>query len=302
MTLKAIKSKIRSVEKTHQVTKAIEAVSAAKMRRAQEAALLARPYARTAFSILKRISASKHTLTNARPVKKTLMVLVTSDRGLAGNLNNAVLKETLRVFREKELTDKNTGIIAIGKKGYEYFYKRGFAIEQHFPFFDRNVSTATLQKLTDDLTLFFTSGAYDEVIVVYTNFISTFVQEPVTRKIFPVDVNSVSEIIKGIVPERGKYAEMKAANEDVLSGEYTFEPSQAKVLDELLPFLVRVELYHSILETAASEHSARMVAMKNAAGKAKDMIKDLTLTYNKERQSIITREMGEIIGGIEALT
>ena len=122
------------------------------------------------------------------------------------------------------------------------------------------------------------------------------------RKILPIDIQSVSEIVKGIVPERGKYAEARNENIDVLSGEYIFEPSQVKVLDELCPFLVRVELYHSILEAAASEHSARMVAMKNAASKAKDMIKDLTLTYNKERQSIITREMGEIIGGIEALT
>jgi F-type H+-transporting ATPase subunit gamma len=301
MTLKAIKSKIRSVEKTHQVTKAIEAVSAAKMRRAQEAALVARPYARTAFSILKRVSTSKHILTKARPVKKTLVVLVMSDRGLAGNLNNAMLKETVRMFHNKELTTKNTGIITIGKKGYEYFSKRGYSIEQNFPFFDKNISTEILEKLTNELVLRFVTRAYDEIVVVYTNFISTFVQEPVVRKILPIDIQSVTDIIQGIVPERGKYAEKNTTDND-LKGKYVFEPDQTKVLDELLPFLIRIELYHSILEAAASEHSARMVAMKNAASKAKDMIKDLTLTYNKERQSIITREMGEIIGGIEALT
>jgi|TARA_Y100000310_G_scaffold345555_1_gene466482 F-type H+-transporting ATPase subunit gamma len=301
MSLKHIKNKIRSVNKTHTVTKAIEAVSAVKMRKSQERALVARPYARHALSILKRVSLSSEKdnspLMNEREVKKTLIVVVTSDKGLAGNLNNAVLRSVASVMDKHGLSKENTGIVSVGKKGYEYFKNRGFTIERDFDNTKDSVSVEDMKEVSGLLAKLYIDGAYDKCLVFYTHFISTFEQDVRVRVVLPVNTEAVEKAVKWILPKTGKYSELQEENGNG-NRAYTFEPDAKEVLDELVPHLLNVELYHALLEAKASEHSARMVAMKNASEKAEEISKDLTRKFNKERQSSITQEISEITGGM----
>ena len=303
MALKVIKNKIRSVNKTRKVTKAMEAVSAVKMRKSQERALDGRSYAHSALTILKRVSGSvdgtRHVLAQERPEKNICIVVVTSDKGLAGSLNNGVLKEIIAFAEEKGFSKENIGFICIGKKGYEFFSKRGYNVLNNYENIGDDVSAEDMRDVTKELVKLFMDGSYDAGYVAYTNFKSTFEQVPVLRKILPLSISAITEAVEGITPEKGKYAE--EASEDMNIHEYTVEPSPEDVLDELLPFLLNIEVYHALLEAKASEHSARMVAMKNASDKAGEMSRDLNLEFNKERQALITREVSEIIGGIETM-
>lgn len=310
MSLKAIKTKIRSVEKTHQVTKAMEAVSAVKMRKSQARALLGRPYAVHALSILKRVTASNagamHPMLRGRKEgsvgTRTLFVVVTSDKGLAGALSSGLIKEVMRAMREQKLTSEDVGFVTIGKKGFEYFSKRGFKIEHNILLREEAISIDALRELADRLTHFYTSESYDRVFVAYTHFGSTMSQKPVMRQIVPVVPAELEAIVHDIIPTRGKFAELGSQNGVSSNGtEYLFEPSAQTILDELVPFLLTVELYHAVLEAEASEHSARMVAMKNASDKAEEVAEMLTIEFNKARQTAITREVSEIVGGVEAM-
>lgn len=303
---RAIKNKIRSVQKTHQVTKAMEAVSGVKMRKAQIAALVARPYALAAFRILSRISHSvdiaRHPLVAVRPVEKVLLVIVTSDKGLAGGLNSGATKAAVAALAERNVSKENTGVLAIGRKGEEFFARRGYLLEKHIETMKDESTISAFDDVVLLITKMFIEGKYDECILVYTNFKSTFEQEPVSRILLPLSVEGLGAMIKGIVPEKGAFAEANANIEDeATSSDYLFEPSPEVVFETLIPRLLATELYHAFLEGKASEHSARMVAMRNASDKAEEVTFDLTREYNKARQSAITREMSEIIGGIEAM-
>ncbi len=305
-TLRAIKDKIRSVGKTHQVTKAMEAVSGVKMRKSQITALTARPYALAAFRILARVSSStdvsKHPLVIRREVSKVLLVIITSDKGLAGSLNSGMTKRAVTVLTERGISRENTGIIAIGRKGEEFFSRRGYILEEHIATMKDESSLVDFQGVVSLVTDLFTRGEYDECLLAYTNFRSTFEQEPVVRTLLPLSIDGVSEMIKGITPERGKFTESKETTEKLThSADYIFEPSPEVVFDSLLPRLIAIELYHAFVESKASEHSARMVAMRNASDKAEEVSFLLTREYNKARQSAITREMSEIIGGMESM-
>ncbi len=305
-SLRAIKGKIRSVQKTHQVTKAMEAVSGVKMRKAQMAALVARPYAMAAFRILSRITRSvdiaRHPLVLVRPVQRVLLVVVTSDKGLAGGLNSGATKCALSALRERGVAKENTGILAIGRKGEEFFSRRGYLLEEHVQTMKEESSLSDFSGVVSLVTNLFTNGKYDECILVYTNFKSTFEQEPVSRILLPLSIEGLEVMIKGIVPEKGAFAEANANIEkETRAADYLFEPSPEAVFETLLPRLLAIEIHHAFLEAKASEHSARMVAMRNASDKASEVTFDLTREYNKARQSAITREMSEIIGGIEAM-
>ncbi len=305
-TLRAIKDKIRSVGKTHQVTKAMEAVSGVKMRKSQIAALTARPYALAALRILARVSSStdvsKHPLVARREVFKVLVVVITSDKGLAGSLNSGTTKRAVAALASRGISRENTGIIAIGRKGEEFFSRRGYILEEHIATMKDESSIVDFQGVVSLVTDLFTRGEYDECLLAYTNFRSTFEQEPVVRTLLPLSIGGVSEMIKGITPERGKFAESKETTEKLThSADYLFEPSPEAIFDSLLPRLIAIELYHSFVESKASEHSARMVAMRNASDKAEEVSFLLTREYNKARQSAITREMSEIIGGMESM-
>jgi F-type H+-transporting ATPase subunit gamma len=298
--LKQIKGKIKATDRTRKVTKAMEAVSAVKMRKSQERALLGRPYAHAALSILSRITPSlmttRHPLTETRLGTRTLVVLITSDKGLAGNLNNAVLKEAQRAIQH--IQKRDASFICLGRRGYEFFEKRGYRIVSHRINLRDDVSIEDLAEIGNETVRHFLADECDKVVVVHQNFTSTFEQEPRTSTILPLDANALALTVSGIVPKTGKFSSVADAPAPAA---YTIEPSEETVLGELLPRLSRVMLYHAMLEAKASEHSARMVAMKNASDKAKDVSRSLNLVYNKARQAAITREVSEITGGIEAM-
>ena len=211
--LRVIKSKIRSVGKTHQVTKAMEAVSGVKMRTSQIAALSARPYARAALRVLARISnsldISSHPLVIKREVSKVLLVVITSDKGLAGGLNSGVTKCALSALAERSIPCERTGIIALGRKGEEFFARRGYILEDRITTAKNESTIHDFQNVISLVTDLFERGEYDECLLVYTNFRSTFEQEPTVRTLLPLSVESVREMIEGITPERGKFAEAK---------------------------------------------------------------------------------------------
>ena len=298
-SLKNIKLKIRSVEKTRKVTKAMEAVSASKMRKSQTKALGGRAYARAAVSILARVSGAKelilHPLTQERPVSTSLYIVITSDKGLAGALNSSVCKA---VFADIQKNNITASVLAVGRKAHDFFLARGVVVEQYYPNTDQ-VSSDLIRTLVDSAAAQFTSGKVDTVKIVYQNFISTFEQRPTIRTVFPLTLGELSLVVGDIVPARGVFAEAATTIEQPAT--YTIEPSETEVLNSILPRLASIFVYHALLETQASEHSARMVAMKSASDKAAEMTDKLTLTFNKARQAAITREVSEITGGMEAM-
>ncbi|MEK7452848.1 MAG: ATP synthase F1 subunit gamma [Patescibacteria group bacterium] len=310
MSLKSIKNKIRSISKTKQVTKAMESVSAVKMRKSQKSALDTRHYATHAFNILKRISgsidgATSHSLMTERDIKRTCIFIITSDKGLAGSLNSAVIKRVISNMTENKLDKNNAGIICIGRKGYEYFLKRGFKIEKYYEKLGDDAPVTLLKDVSDLIVNLYENYEYDLFQIFYTNFISTAEQNAIAMTMLPIKYNEIKKIIEGILPKKGRYSKAK----EVIDGKddndvklYLFEPGAKEILNELLPFLLNIQIYYSFLEAKASEHSARMVSMKNASDKADELSKDLKLSFNKARQASITREISEITGGIEAMT
>ncbi len=306
MSLKVIKQKIRAVKKIRQVTRAMEAVSAVKMRRSQATAIEARPYAFHAMSIFKRIAAkgvlSGHPLLEHREQEQHIaLVVITSDRGLAGSLNSYVLRRAHRLIEEHGWSKEQVSILAIGRKGYEHFSRRGFTIIDRLERWGEGVSLGDPDRIAHALIEGFLQGTYDRVVLIYSNFNSTFSQEPVARRMLPVSSGALNDVLVGIIPDRGKYSELRSEIATDVPHEYLFEPHAHAVLDELIPHLLSVMLYHGVLENNASEHSARMVAMKSASDRARDVAKDMTLLYNKERQTSITAEVSEITSGIEAM-
>ena len=300
MALKDIKAKIQATHRMHTVTRAMEAVSAVKMRKTQQSALAGRPYARAALAILTRLSGagdvSRHPLGLHREVKKIALVLITSDKGLAGSLNSGVIKRAVEVVAPYEKSAVT--IFAYGKKGQEFFARRGYTIAQFYENKQDDVPLSVMEELSTQLSQGFVDQAYDEVIAVYSNFKSTFEQVPTSRAVLPLSVEHVRELVKDIRPAKGKWSE-----DVVLEApqSYEVESSGEEILSVLVPRLVAVSLYHMLLESKASEHSARMVAMKGASDKSKEVARDLTRAYNKVRQAAITREVSEIVGGREAL-
>jgi F-type H+-transporting ATPase subunit gamma len=302
--LKNIKQKIQSYRKTGTVTHAMEAVSAVKMRKSQERALNGRAYAAAALSILERLSgtadASRHPLMNQHAGRKTCFVVVTSDKGLAGSLNSSVIRRTEQEIARLSIANKDIVIIGIGRRGAEYFSSRGFDLRQRFENISDDVSEADTNAMTQKILEWHRSGEIGSALIVYTNFKSTFEQEAITRQIVPITPQMLSEMVAGIRPARGKYAPA-AIVETTKPAAYTIEPDPDTVLAELLPRLLNIAVFHALIEAKASEHSARMVAMKNATDKAKEMAHNLTRTFNKVRQAAITREVSEITSGIEAM-
>ena len=300
MALKDIKNKISSTHRTHKVTRAMEAVSAVKMRKTQASALAGRSYARAALSILTRLAGTadvkRHPLGRDRSGPKIALVLITSDKGLAGALNSGVLKRAVEALESREVSDVT--IYAYGKKGEEYFKRRGYFIKQAFENKGDEVELVAMEELSREVSEGFLRGDYDKVITVYSNFKSTFEQIPTLRRLLPLSLPALKDIVEGIVPAKGKWS-----HESPLAApaSYEVEPSGSEVLDLLIPRLIAVSLYHMLLEAKASEHSARMVAMKSASDKSKEVAHDLERLYNKIRQAAITREVSEIISGREAL-
>jgi F-type H+-transporting ATPase subunit gamma len=300
MALKDIKTKISATKRMNTVTRAMEAVSAAKMRKTQHAAFADRPYARAAMSILARLSGSadisRHPLAGVREVKKVALVVITSDKGLAGGLNSGVIKaaaaEAAKYAKEDVL------VYAYGKKGEDYFARREYTLLGVYENRRDDIPVSVMEELAGVLSAGFLEKKYDKVVAVYSNFKSTFEQAPTARTVLPLSIDTVTEIVKDIQPTKGKWSEAMTITSP---SAYSVEPSDSGVLGVIIPRLTAVLLYHMLLEGKASEHSARMVAMKSASDKSKEVVRDLTRKYNKLRQAAITREVSEIVGGREAL-
>ena len=303
MALKYIKLKILSVKKTSTVTRAMEAVSAVKMRKAQERALGGRAYAAAALTILERLSSSQeikvHPLARQKE-GKTLVVIITSDKGLAGALNSNVIRETERELSRRRLDKDEVVLVALGRRGADYFTNRGYDVRARHENLSDSISEDDMRFVTDTVLELHTSGEITSCLIAYMNFQSTFEQKPVVRQLLPLTPELIGAMVQGIVPAKGKYSGL--AKSDLANpSTYTIEPDVETVVKELMPKLLNIAVYHGLLEAKASEHSARMVAMKSATDKARDMAKMLTRKFNKVRQAAITREVSEITSGIEAM-
>jgi len=279
-----IRRRIKSVKNTAQITKAMQMVAAAKMRKAQQAALVGRPYASLLNEVLAQASARtgsfKHPLMEVRPVKKRAVILVSSDRGLCGGLNG-------NLFREVVKLDKNTTVfITAGRKASQFVARTKRALAAEFTYKDapQFAEARAISKFAQDL---FLKGEADVVDILFSKFVSTLVQQP---KIVPfLPVGKITAVTAGI---NAPPVELPAST--LATDTFEFEPDETTVLGGLLPHSLNFQMHQILLEAKASEQSARMVAMKSATDNAKQIIKDLTLEYNKLRQANITKELLEI--------
>ncbi len=300
MALKQIKNKIVATKKTGKVTKAMESVSAVKMRKSQERAFLSRPYVHAAMRILARVAQSEalttHPLAKSREDGAELLVVVTSDKGLAGSVNSAVLKKVENLKRQ----GTRFVMIGIGRKAVEFARREDIMLLGEYTNVSDEVTLADVSEIAKKVVdAFLLDDTYRTVSVVYQNFISTFEQEPTKRQVLPLNPAEVQDIMRGIRPKTGKFSDIVLSPDTVI--DHTVEPDATTVMNALIPQLVEVILFHAFLENKASEHSARMVAMKNATDKSKEVVKSLTIKFNKARQAKITAEISEITAGAEAM-
>lgn len=280
-----IRRRIRSIANMSQITRAMEMVSAAKMRRAQTRVTASRPYSTQLREIMADLATqqpdpdqlAQFPLLQNRPVQRIELIVVTPDRGLTGALNTNILRRGTRFILEE--AGAPVRVIAVGKKARDYFVRTRQDVVAEFIGLGDNISLDAVRPIADIAIADFTAGTVDAVYVVYARFVNTLVQRPEVMQILPVEPPPVQEGLS----------------------DYIFEPSPEAVLSDLLPRYVEVLLYQAILEGLASEHSARMVAMRNASDNAKDVQRDLTLSLNKARQAQITREVSEIAAGANAL-
>ncbi len=300
---RAIKGRIKSTKNIQQITKAMQAVSAVKMRKSESAALRGRPYALHVLDILRKIEKatgkdikSLSPLWNKNTSIKHCLVIITSDKGLAGAFNSNVIRKCESLIKGYA----NTDIVAIGKKGRDHFTRKGVTVVKDFAGYGDVATLAEAQEVASFVIELFKSGNYSKIDIIYTNFISALKQRVIVRPLLPLNENDLEEVVQDIVPETGKYSHIKS-HQSIKSPDYTFEPTPEDIVLGLVPKLVELEVFHAILEANASEHSARMVAMKNASDNAKEMIRVLTIKYNKERQAQITKELIEITSGKNAL-
>lgn len=307
-SLRAIKNRIRSVGNTSQITKAMEMVAASKMRKAQEYALGSRFYAVKALELLHNVIKSggivRHYLLDKPDTEKVCFLVITSDKGLCGGANSSVLNKALAAAAK--IGKDNIDVVAVGRKGADFFKHKGFNVVASFSGFGDYAKLADTLPVARLLLEYQKNSQYVAVMVFYNKFISTLKQTVFAHTILPFDFNTLRDIAKEIIPETGRYADFKkdflqSAESRGARGDYIFEPSPVAVLNNLLPQLFEIEVHSIILEANASEHSARMVAMKNASDNAKGIIGDLKLAYNTARQAAITKELSEISAGAEAL-
>ena len=285
--LKIIRKRIVSVKNTQKITRAMKLVAAARLRRAQENITRMRPYALQTLKLLSSLAArvgddeELHPLLARREEKNILLIVLTSDRGLAGSFNASVSKAAHRFYLERTVAGAKVTVGAIGRKGRDYLRRRGVTIKQAFSNIYEGLSYEKANEIGMVVTGEYASHDFDACYLVYNEFKSAITQKVVVEKLLPIEPMAVAE------------------NETAI--DYIYEPDKRTILESLLPLYVNVEIYRALLESVASEHGARMTAMDNATRNAKDMIARLTLQANRARQAAITTELMEIIGGAEAL-
>lgn len=301
-----LKSKIRTVGNIKQITRAMQMVSATKMRKAQEVALRARPFAKKTLSLLSAISViasedrEQSMFLKERTQGKVCLIVVTSDKGLAGSFNGQVLRLAAQwIDAQAEEID----IVAVGKKGRDFFLRRGVTPVAEFFAFSDIVTLYDVAPVSDWIIDAYEKGTYRKVMIASTAFISSLVQKPGVHKILPLNLQELGEMVENIVPKTGKYSEWKEKEGKESSASLQIlEPTPMAIMETLVRGLLRVEMLHFILESNASEHSSRMIAMKNATENATSVQEELGLKLNKERQAAITQELTEISTAKEALS
>jgi F-type H+-transporting ATPase subunit gamma len=300
LSTKTIKRRIKSIANTKKITKAMEMISAVKMRRAVANASATRNYAELAWQMLqdvvKQAHVSLHPLLVVRPVKKIGLILITSNRGLAGGFTSKLLQDVHNhILETKKTTGAEVEVIVMGRKGKKIYQNFGHVITAEFEKIDLTNQIAEILPIADLVAREYEEGKYDQIEVAYMDFISAIRQEPRIKQIFPLR----SQSLVGQVLPAPTYDDDAA--DEIEEPVLKFEPNPTKVLHVLLPRLVEMQLYRAVLESDASEHSARMMAMQAASDAASDMIKELNTTFNNARQAAITKEIAEVIGGAAAL-
>ena len=282
--LKEIRSRITSVGSTMQITSAMKMVSAAKLKRAQDAITQMRPYSNKLTDLLRSLSSSldgseNNLYSESREVKKLLIVSITSNRGLCGGFNSYIIKSAKKII-EKQNKNTDIEILSIGKKSSEHFTKNGYKIFSVHDEVYSNLTFENTSRIAETIIDKFLSKEFDKVVLVYNQFKNAATQIIMNENFLPID---------------------NAVEEKTQTTDYIFEPNQNEIVKELIPKSLKTQLFKAILDSHAAEHGARMTAMHKATDNAAELKKELTLTYNKARQAAITGEILEIVGGAEAL-
>jgi F-type H+-transporting ATPase subunit gamma len=286
-TLRDIQRRIRSVQSTQKITKAMKLVAASKFRRAQERLLEARPYAKKMNellgSLVERAGDITHPLLARRDMGRKRLVIVTADKGLCGAFNSNILRESLRFLREAD--EASVTLIVVGKKARDFYRRRQFAIKSELLGFWDRLAYSHAQEIANGVMRDYLAEEVDEVQLMYNEFRSVAVQRPVRQQLLPIQADAESDDKDDAGP----------------SEEYIYEPGPESILASLLPRHVTTQVYRALMESAAGEYGARMTAMESASKNAREMINVLTIQYNKARQERITKELLDIVGGAEAL-
>jgi F-type H+-transporting ATPase subunit gamma len=281
-----IRRRIRSIRNIAKVTKAMETVAAAKMRRAQMQVLQTRPYAETSWNVLQYLArlrqsnAAEQPLLQQRPVNSVCVLLITGDRGLAGAFNSNVIRQAHLEIARWEKEGKEVNVVTVGRKGRDWMLRHGPPLRAEFTGLSDRPTSNDIAPVANVVINDFIDQRFDVIQMVYTDYVNTLRQEPVARDLLPI---------------------APAVPETPMAADYIFEPDAETVLSEVLRGLTELQILQAIYESIASEQSARMVAMRNATDSANDLIGELTLTYNKVRQESITTELIDIVGGASAL-
>lgn len=292
--LRDIRNRISSVNNTQQITKAMKMVAAAKLRKAQNRMTSLRPYASKMKEVVSRLGSSSDgsnaLLRKPEEIKRVLMIVVGSDKGLCGGFNNNLFKVVERTVSDDYQEYRNSGnleLITIGRKATQYFKKRDYNIVDEFPGFFDDLSYDITSDIMNHVIKKYTNEYYDKVLISFNEFKTVIAQNRRVSQVLPVDPTALK----------------KDENEDdsLKTSDYLYEPDSKSILDEILPVYVIMQLWRAVLESNASEQGARMAAMDNATENAKELEEELTLKYNQARQSAITTEISEIVSGAQAL-
>lgn len=288
-TLRDIKNRIKGVNSTQQITKAMKMVAASKLRRAQEAIINARPYAKRIAEMFSNLVTDEDMLTNPviaprETISNVAILVITADRGLCGAFNTNIIREASRYINEEiKEAGINYQLYCIGKKGSDFFSKRNYNVAKIFPDVFTSLNYTSAQKVSDELTAGYLKGEFDKVILIFNEFKSLIQQKIVVEQFLPIPIQKVSE------------------EKTIAESIYIYEPDQKSIFNYLIPKHLRSQIWKVLLESHAAEFGSRMTAMDNATTNAKELIRTLNLTYNKARQAAITKEILEIVSGANAL-
>jgi len=285
-TLRDIKKRIKAVQNTSKITKAMKMVAAAKFRKAQQRMFEMRPYADKMHSVLSSLAVvaegEPHPLLALRPRKTVEVLVITSDRGLCGAFNTNILKAATRQIAQLNKEEFEVSVSSVGRKARDYFKRRNVTLRKSWTGISGRISYANAQEIASDVIENYVNEIVDEVVLIYNEFKSVVAQKVVVKRLLPI-------------------AAMEEEGESLATAIFLYEPSQEEVFSRLLPKNIEIQIFRALLESQASEEAARMSAMENATKAANDMINSLTLQFNKARQASITKELMDIVGGVEAL-